>query len=63
MLFSAYYLSLMSQTRPGVDNVKTKVWFRYFLWIGNFIMVQKGRLKMFSLNMLGYPMIFISLYT
>ena len=53
----------MSLTRPGVDKVKPKVGFKYSLLIGIFIMVQKGRLMMFSLNMLDYPMYFVSLST
>ena len=50
-------------TRPGVDKVKPKVWSRYSLEISIFIMVQKGTLMMFSLNMLDYPMSFLSLST
>ena len=52
----------MSLTRPGVDKVQPKVGFKYCLLIG-IIMVQKGRLMMFSLNMLDYPMYFLSLST
>ena len=51
------------ETRPGVDKVKPKVWSRYSLEISIFIMVQKGTLMMFSLNMLDYPMSFLSLST
>ena len=50
-------------TRTGVDKVKPKVWFRYTLWIGIFIMVRKGRLTTFSLNTLDYPLSFLSLST
>ena len=41
-------------TRPGVDKVKSEVWFRYSLTIDILIRAQKGRLIMFSLNMLDY---------
>ena len=53
------------KTRPGVDKVKPKVWFMYSLYIidWHFIMVQQGRLMMFSLNMLYYPMSFLLLST
>ena len=50
-------------TRPGVDKVKSEVWFRYSLTIDILIRAQKGRLIMFSLNMLDYPMSFLPLST
>ena len=37
-----------------------KVWFRYSLKIGISTKVHKGRLMMSSLNMLDYPMSFLS---
>ena len=48
-------------TRPGVDKVKPKVWFSYSLQIGIFIIIMvQGRLMMFSLNMVKYPLSFAS---
>ena len=49
----------MSLTRPGVNKVKPKVGFKYSLLIGIFIMVQKGRLMMFSLNIFRHTLVLI----
>ena len=45
-------------TRPGVDTVKPKEWIKVLL-----IDCKKVRLMMFSLNMMDYPMSFLSLFT